>query len=872
MSDEITQPPDEDGPTIGTIIPVNIEDEMRTSYMDYAMSVIIGRALPDVRDGLKPVHRRVLYAMYEQKNSWNGPYKKSARIVGDVIGKYHPHGDQSAYDTLVRLAQDFSMRHPLVDGQGNFGSVDGDPPAAMRYTEVRLMQLAHEMLADIEKDTVDFADNYDGSTTEPTVLPTRFPQLLVNGSAGIAVGMATNMPPHIMTEVINGTIALIRNPEIDVEGLMEYIQGPDFPTRGFAYGKQGIIDAYTTGRGSVRMRAKMEIEPVKDRTCLVVTELPYQVNKSRLVERMAGLVQQKRIEGISDIRDESDRHGMRLVIVLKMDATPEIVRNQLFAHTQLQDSFSINALAIVDGEPKTLTLKMMLQNFVEHRRDVVTRRCRYELKKAEARHHILLGFKIALENIDEVIEKIRASADSQEARAALCTAFGFSETQAQAILDMRLHRLTSMETNKILDELKEVEAEMDRLKAILGSDELLMGVVVGELEEVRDKFGEARRTMIVDADPVLDFEDLIPDDDVVVTISRTGYVKRMPVSLFRAQRRGGKGRVGATLRDDDAITNIFYTSMKTDLLVFTSFGRVYRLKVYELPPAQTMRNRGKPIVQMIPVEKSERVCSILPIKSYEDWDHLFFATAKGIVKKTPLSEYESIRSNGKIAISLMHGDDLVRAFPVRNEQHVLLSTRHGLAIRFPVDEVRAVGRGARGVTGIRLRTRDKVVGADPLEEGLTVLSVTERGYGKRSDLDQYRVQHRAGKGIITMQRNKRNGNIVSAMQVEETNGLLLMTDAGQLIRISVDEIPTIGRNTMGVRLFKVSDDQKIVAIERVVESDEDEEGLEGEEGIEGAEGESQEGLPLDGAEDGEEIAEDSEGADEAEEETGDPEE
>ncbi|MBR59494.1 MAG: DNA gyrase subunit A [Myxococcales bacterium] len=828
-----------ESPNLGTITPVNIEDEMRTSYVDYAMSVIIGRAIPDVRDGLKPVHRRVLFAMHEQKNNWNGPYKKSARIVGDVIGKYHPHGDQAAYDTLVRLAQDFAMRYPLVDGQGNFGSIDGDSAAAMRYTEVRMTRLAHELLADLEKNTVDFAPNYDGSMKEPTVLPARFPQLLVNGSAGIAVGMATNIPPHNLTEVINGTIALIRDSSLGVEGLMEHIKGPDFPTSGFMFGKKGLVDAYTTGRGSVRMRAKIDVEETKQgRHVLVVTELPYQTNKARLIERIASLVQEKRLEGISDIRDESDRHGMRIVILLKRDATPEVVQNQLFAHTNLQGSFALNMLAIVNGQPRCLGLKDILSHFIDHRRDVVTRRCRYELKKAEDRHHILKGYNIALDNIDEVIATIRGSKDSPEAKIRLVGQFAFSEIQAQAILDLRLHRLTGMERDKILEELREVEAEMERLKGILGSDELLMNVVVEELEDIRERYGDARRTVIIEADLNLDYEDLIPDDDAVVTISHTGYIKRMPVSLFQSQRRGGKGKVGAKLRDEDVLTDVFHTTLHTQLLIFTNFGKVYKIKVYQVTPTETGRHRGKPIVQMIPVAKEEKVCAVLPIRSYEDYDYMFFSTAQGHVKKTPLAQYESIRSNGKIAISLNHGDDLVRVLPIRGDQELLLSTQKGLSIRFPEDKVRPMGRSARGVIGIRLRKDDKVVSAESVEEGITVLSVTTNGYGKRSNIDEYRVQNRGGKGIITIQCSDRNGPVVAALQVEDDDDLLLVTDGGQMIRIRAKEIRVIGRNTQGVKLFDVPDTHNIVAVERIVSGDDDEESGEEVDGeaVEAAEG------------------------------------
>ena len=844
----------EEPQNIGTVVPVNIEDEMRTSYVDYAMSVIIGRAIPDVRDGLKPVHRRVLFAMHEQRNNWNGPYKKSARIVGDVIGKYHPHGDQAAYDTIVRLAQDFSMRYPLVDGQGNFGSVDGDPAAAMRYTEVRMTRLAHEMLADIEKDTVDFAPNYDGSTNEPTVLPTRFPQLLVNGTAGIAVGMATNIPPHNLTEVIDGTVALIREPSMEVEGLMEHIKGPDFPTFGLAYGRKGLIDAYTTGRGSVRMRARMNTEETPTGGLrLIVTELPYQVNKARLMEKTASLISDKRIEGIRDIRDESDRHGMRMVFELKRDANPDVVQNQLFAHTRLQSSFAFNTLSIVNGKPKLLNLKEMLSHFINHRRDVVTRRCRYELRKAEERHHILLGYKIALDNLDELIKTIRASKDSAEAKEKLIAGFALSAIQSQAILDMRLHRLTGMERDKIMDELREVEAEIARLKDILASDVLLMNVVVEELEDIKERYGDARRTEFIDADPVLDYEDLISDDECVVTISHNGYVKRMPVDLFQSQRRGGKGKVGAKLRDEDLLSDVFHTTLLSDFLVFTSYGRVYKLKVYQITPSETGRHRGKPIVQMIPVAKDELVRSVLPIRSYDDFDHLFFVTKRGKIKKTPLTEYTSIRSNGKIAISLEHDDDLVRAMPLRAEQHVMLSTKNGLSIRFVESDARPMGRGAKGVRGIRLRPGDEVVGTDTLEDGLTILAVSEKGYGKRTHLDEYRVQNRGGKGIIAIQTTDRNGKVVAALQVTDEDDLILVTDAGQMIRIRAKDIRTIGRNTQGVKLFDVADGQKIVAVERIEPLDEDES-----EGEESAEGEGSEG----------ETTENTEGSDsEATEET-----
>ena len=842
-------------------LPVNIEDEMRVSYLDYAMSVIIGRALPDVRDGLKPVHRRVLYVMHELKNNYNSAYKKSARIVGDCIGKYHPHGDQAVYDTLVRLAQDFSMRNPLVDGQGNFGSVDGDRAAAMRYTEVRMARIAHELLADIEKDTVEFGPNYDESTLEPLVLPTKVPNLLVNGSAGIAVGMATNIPPHNLTEVIDGTIAVMRNPAITLPELMEHITAPDFPTGGTIHGTQGILDAYRTGRGVIRIRAVCDIEEMPgDRERIVVHELPYQVNKARLIEKMAELVREKRIEGISDLRDESDRQGMRVVIELKRDAQAPVVLNQLYKLTALQSSFGINMLAIVHGEPRVLTLKEVLEHFIDHRRDVTLRRTRYELRKAEEREHLLEGYVIALDHIDEVIQIIRSSETVDIAREALMDRFALSERQAQAILEMRLRRLTGLERDEILKELEALRVEIARLRGILESEEKLLAVIEEELIAVRDQYGDPRRTGIEQSSADFDLADLIPVEDMVVTISHEGYVKRVPVSEYRTQRRGGRGKSGMSTKDTDFVEHLFVANTHSTMLFFSTAGRVFSTQVFHLPSG-SRTSRGKPIVNVLPFESDEKLAMVLAIPEFVEGNNLLFATALGRVKKTDLMAYANIRSTGIIAIKLNEGDRLIAVRQTTGTSDVMLATRGGMSIRFDEENVRPMGRDAAGVRGIKLQDDDEVVGCitfdreETDEENSWLLTVCEHGYGKRTTLDKYRSQNRGGLGLIDIKASERNGPVVGVVKVEsEGDEYLLVTDHGVIIRASAGSVSEVGRNTMGVRLINLDDGAKVVSVARYAEGEEDDEDEDGE----ALDGEALDGEALDGeALDGEAIAADA---------------
>ena len=852
--------------TTQSLLPVNIEDEMRVSYLDYAMSVIIGRALPDVRDGLKPVHRRVLYTMYELKNNWNSSYKKSARIVGDCIGKYHPHGDQAVYDTLVRLAQDFSMRYPLVDGQGNFGSVDGDPAAAMRYTEVRMQKLAHELLSDIDKDTVEFGPNYDETTYEPLVMPTRVPNLLVNGSAGIAVGMATNIPPHNLTEVINGVIAVMRNPELTFEDLLEIIPAPDFPTGGTIYGTKGIIDAYRTGRGIIRIRAVCDIEEMSsDRERIVVHELPYQVNKAKLLEKIAELVRDKKVEGISDLRDESDRRGMRVVIELKRDAQAQVVLNQLYKLTALQNSFGINLLAIVHGEPRLLNLRETLDHFLEHRKDVTLRRCRYELKKHEERAHLLEGFKLALDHIDEVIKIIRASATADEARSNLMERFGLSHPQAQAILDMRLRRLTGLERDEILNELEAVRAEIERLRAILNDEGLLLNLIEGELREVLDQFGDERKTQVVQSAAEFDLEDLIPVEDMVVTISNSGYVKRVPVNEYRTQRRGGRGKSGMTTKDEDFVDHLFVASTHSTMLFFTTRGRVFSRKVFYLPSG-SRQSRGKPIVNVLNFEPDESLAMVLAVDEFSEGKALFFATEKGRVKKTDLMAYSNIRSSGIIAIVLNEDDRLIAVRETTGASDVLLSTANGMAIRFSEDNVRTMGRTAAGVRGIDLGESDRVVGCVTFDreetdgEEVSLLTVTTNGFGKRTVLDGYMrggsTQSRGGKGLIDIQTDERNGEVVGVVKVEnETDEYLLVTDAGVIIRAETKSVSLIGRNTKGVRLINLDDGTRVVSVARYAVTEDEVETLDGDGESEGTEETSEVNSGADGSADAEGASE-----------------
>ncbi|HUK14330.1 MAG TPA: DNA gyrase subunit A [Thermoanaerobaculaceae bacterium] len=812
-------------------IPVAIEKELRRSYLDYAMSVIIGRALPDARDGLKPVHRRILYGMWEQGNTAGKAYKKSARIVGDVMGKYHPHGDAAIYDTLVRMAQEFSMRHVLVDGQGNFGSVDGDNAAAMRYTEVRLARLTEEMLGDdLEKQTVDWQPNYDGSLEEPLVLPARFPNLLVNGSSGIAVGMATNIPPHNLGEVIDACVAYARNPAIALDELIRLMPGPDFPTAAIIRGTAGIREAYATGHGAVQMQARARIEHLKkgERTAIVVSELPYQVNKARLVERIAELVQGKDIEGVSDLRDESDRDGIRVVIELKRDAVPQVVLNQLFKLTPMQTSFGITFLAIVDNQPHVLTLPQMLGHFVEHRKEVVTRRTRFDLARAEERAHILEGLVIALDHLDEVIRTIRASADPATAKGALMEKFALSAAQSQAILDMRLQRLTALERDKILAEYREVKALIERLKAILADERLVLDIIVGELEETKRRFADPRRTEILPAEAEFSVEDLIVEEDVVVTVTRNGYVKRAPVSTYRAQRRGGRGKRGAAVRDEDPVEHLFVASTHDFLLVFTSVGKVYWLKVHEVPEASPSA-RGKAIVNLLPVTQGEKVAALVAVKEFDPERYLLFATRRGKVKKTELAAYANPRSNGIIAIALEEGDDLFDVRLTDGKCQVFLGTHRGLGIRFPEEGVRPMGRVAAGVRGISLREADfvEVMAVFTADDRGDILVVAERGFGKRTPIAAFREQGRGGRGIMLMRVTERTGSVAGMRHVSGDEDILLITAGGMMIRTSTAGVRQTGRATQGVKLIDLAADDRVVGVAKLAEQEEEASGEEG---------------------------------------------
>ena len=803
---------------------ISIEREMRQSYLDYAMSVIIGRALPDVRDGLKPVHRRVLFAMHELKNDWNKPYKKSARIVGDVIGKYHPHGDSAVYDTIVRLAQNFSMRYPLVDGQGNFGSVDGDPPAAMRYTEVRMQKLAHEMLADLEKETVDWIPNYDESLSEPAVLPAKFPCLLVNGSSGIAVGMATNIPPHNLGEVIAGIKALIDDPEISVDALMAHIPGPDFPTAAMIYGTDGIVEAYRTGRGVLRQRARTVVEEDQKsgRETIVVTELPYQVNKAKLIEKIDELVKHKQIEGISFVRDESDRDGMRIAIGLKRDQMAQVVLNQLYKHTRMESSFGIIFLAVVDGRPELLNLKEILAHFVYHRKTVVIRRTRFDLKKAEERAHILLGLKIALENLDAVVALIRRSASPAEAKAGLIGTFGMSAIQAQAVLDMRLQRLTGLERDKILDEYAAVLEDIERFKAILASDQMVLDIIKDELSELQETFGDPRRTEIVPTAEEITMADLIAEEDMVVTITRAGYIKRTPASVYQSQRRGGKGKTGMVTKDQDFVHLLFVASTHHTFLFFTNLGRVYWRKVYEIPQAGRT-SVGKNIVNLLEFGEGEKLTTVLAVESFDPGRHIIMATRAGLVKKTDIMAYSRPRAGGIIALDLASGDELIAARITDGTRNVFLVSANGKAIRFHEADVRAAGRVSRGVRGLRLESGDRIVGMEVLNHGQTLFVVTENGYGKRTAIDAYPVQRRGGKGVITIKTSQRNGLVVGIALVEDEDDMMLVTNRGMLIRIPIAGVATISRNTQGVTLMDLAPGEKVVSMARLAEGQEDEE-------------------------------------------------
>jgi len=806
-------------------ISVNIEDEMRKSYMDYAMSVIVGRALPDVRDGLKPVHRRVLFAMNELSNDWNKPYKKSARVVGDVIGKYHPHGDSAVYDTIVRMAQNFSLRYPLVDGQGNFGSVDGDSAAAMRYTEVRMARLAHELLADIEKETVEFGPNYDDSLQEPLVLPCKVPNLLINGSEGIAVGMATKIPPHNLGEVIDALITVIDDPAVRFEGLLEKMPGPDFPTGGFILGREGIRDAYRTGRGIIQMRARalVEVDRRTGRESIVVSEIPFQVNKARLIEKIADLIKEKRIEGISDLRDESDRDGMRIVIDLKRETIPQVLLNQLYKMTPMQSSFGIIMLAISNGQPRVLTLRDVLDKFIEHRKEIVTRRCIFDLKKAEARAHILEGLKIALENLDEVIQIIKTSANSPEAKDRLIARFGFSDIQAQEILNMRLHRLTGLERDKLIEEYNQVMALIARLKEILASEVEILKIIKGELLDIKERFSNPRRTEIIEATGDLSIEDLIVEEDMVVTVSHSGYIKRNAVSLYRAQRRGGKGKTGMRPKDEDFVESLFIASTHSYVLVFSDKGKVYWLKVHEIPQGGRA-TRGKAIVNLLHLANDEKVMTILPVKEFVDGKFIITATRNGTVKKTDLMAYSNPRQGGIIALTIDEGDSLIAARLTDGKMDILLASRNGKSIRFPETDARPMGRTARGVRGMLLEGDDRLIGMEVVTDATsaTLVSVTENGYGKRTDLDEYRVQSRGGKGIITIKTSERNGKVVDIKLVDEDSDLMFITDRGKVLRTRVGALSVIGRNTQGVRLMVLEAGERIVAVAKLAEKDDDE--------------------------------------------------
>jgi len=803
--------------------PVDIEDELKRSYIDYAMSVIVGRALPDVRDGMKPVHRRVLYGMFESGNTATKPYKKSARIVGSVMGKYHPHGDAAIYDTVVRMAQDFSMRYPLVDGQGNFGSIDGDSAAAMRYTEVRMTKLAEEMLKeDIDKETVDWVENYDGSLMEPVVLPARLPNLLLNGATGIAVGMATNIPPHNLGEILDGLSMLIERPDTSIKELMQVIPGPDFPTRGFIHGVDGIHSAYHTGRGGIQMRARASIETHArtDRQSIIVNEIPYQVNKAKLLENMAGLVRDKRIEGIRDLRDESSRDGVRIVIEVKRGEVPEIILNQLYKLTQMQTTFGIIMLAIVDNQPKVLNLKQMLAHFIDHRKTVVVRRTRFELRKAEERAHILEGILKALDNLDEVITTIRASRTPPEARSRLMESFALSEVQAQAILDMRLQKLTGLERDKVVEEYKELMALIEQLRAILASDRLVLEVIHKELEAIRKSYVDPRRTEIIPETGDITIEDMIADEDMVITVTRTGYVKRSPLSLYRSQHRGGKGRMGMVTKDNDYVEHLYVASAHSYILVFTETGRVHWLKVHEIPQMGPA-SKGKAIVNLLNLEKQENVATTVAVRDFPDSHNLIFATEKGTIKKTKLSAYSNPRSGGIVAIKVDEGDRLLDVRVTDGDKTILLVTAKGFSIRFSEKDARAMGRATRGVRGISLRKGDKVVSMETLElEGGEVLSVAEKAIGKRTPVAQYRLQGRGGKGIINLKVSPKTGEVIGAMQVQPEDGLILITQDGKIIRIAVEGVRVSSRSTQGVKLMDLDAEDRLVSVAKLSEREE----------------------------------------------------
>ena len=797
---------------------VTIEEEMKRSYLEYAMSVIVGRALPDVRDGLKPVHRRVLYAMEQLKNYHDRPYKKSARVVGDVIGKYHPHGDAAVYDTIVRMAQPFSLRYPLVDGQGNFGSVDGDPPAAMRYTEIRMQEIAEEFLQDVDKETVEFAPNYDGSLTEPVILPTNIPNLLIGGSSGIAVGMATNVPPHNLGEVADSIIHTIDNPDISIEELMADVPGPDFPTAGFIYGDMGIKEAYSTGRGIIKIRARAFVEKIgENRERIVITEIPYQVNKANLLKSIGDLVKGKKINGITDIRDESDREGLRVAIDIKRDAEAAVILNRLYKFTQMETSFGIIMLAIVHGKPEILNLKQIIQHFINHRKEIIIRRTSFELKKAEARAHILEGLKVALDHLDRVIELIRSSASPLDAKTRLIETFQLSGTQAQAILDMRLQRLTGLERDKINDEYNGIIKDIERFRAILTNEALVLDLIKKEMEEIKGKYSDERRTEVIKEVQEIDIEDLIVDEDMVITVSHAGYIKRSPISLYRAQRRGGKGVSGTKTREEDFVELMFVASTHDYLLFFMNNGRLYWRKVHEIPEAGRVA-KGTAIVNLLDLQPDEAVATILSVKGFEEGRYVVMATKRGLVKKTKLSAYSHPRATGIAALRINEGDEVIGARVTTGEQDIFLSTQQGKAIRFSEQGLRAMGRVAAGNTGIRLDGEDRVVSLEILNEGATILTITENGYGKRTDTREYRVQQRGGKGVFSIKTSERNGLVVSAIQVTNDDELMILSGEGKIIRIRTADISVIGRHTQGVKLIDLDAPEKVVSVARLVEA------------------------------------------------------
>ncbi|MGQ9745627.1 MAG: DNA gyrase subunit A [Dissulfurimicrobium sp.] len=803
----------------------DIAEELKKSYLDYAMSVIIGRALPDVRDGLKPVHRRILYAMSELKNDYNKPYKKSARVVGDVIGKYHPHGDMAVYDSIVRMAQDFVMRYPLIDGQGNFGSIDGDAPAAMRYTEVRFTKIAHEMMADIDKETVDFAPNYDDSLSEPVVLPSRLPNLLVNGASGIAVGMATNIPPHNLSEVVDGLIALIKNPDITISELINYIPGPDFPTGGFICGKGGIKSAYETGRGIIKMRARAFVEQVAKggRENIIITQLPYQVNKAKLVEKIAELGRLKQIEGIHDVRDESDREGMRIVVELKRDGIAQVVLNNLYKHTQMETTFGVILIAIVNGRPELLNLKGLLTHFLEHRKTIIIRRTTFELKKAQERAHILEGLKTALENLDDVVALIRASKTPQEAKAGLTERFALSPIQAQAILDMRLQRLTGLERDKILEEYAQINKDIERYKNILASNIMVLKIVEEELMALKAEYGDARRSELIGDPEEINIEDLIVEEDMVVTLSHRGYIKRNPVRLYRSQRRGGKGIAGMSSKQDDFIEHLFVASTHDYFLCFSNLGWIYWIKVHEIPEG-SRTSRGKALINLLPLnqEQNEHIAAVIPVRRFEPDRFVVMATRKGLIKKTPLDAFSRPRPSGIIAAMINEGDELIAADMTDGKADIFLGTRNGFSIRFHESDVRQMGRTAAGVKGIALKDGDEVVDMVIISKDQgTLMTVTENGYGKRTSIDEYRTQRRGGKGIINIKTTDKVGSVVNVFMVDDTDELILVGTSGNIIRIKTSDVRTIGRSTQGVRLIHLAEGDKLAAVAKLAEREEE---------------------------------------------------